>query len=663
VCAALLLNGVVVQGQQQPPASPPQDFTAISLEDLGTIKVPTVVGASKHEQEITQAPAVVSVLTQEDIKQYGYRTLGDLLRSVRGFYVTYDRSYDYTGLRGVNRPGDFGGRVLINIDGHRMNEPLFDSAFASTDFLLDMDLVERVEVIRGPGSSLYGNNAFFTVINVISRHGKDVNGLEASTSAGSYDTYTGRLTYGKQFANGLEVMVSGTYLDSAGQERVFIPEYRSVNKGFAEHLDGTEAKSCFASLTYGELSLEGGFIDRRKHAPTAQYFSLFNDPHFLNVDERAFAELKFAHEFAGNWSLQARVYYDHYLFDGIFPFNYSAPDPGPVTINRDRDPAEWTGGELLASWSPRDWLRATFGGEYRYDFELGLKNFDENPPATYVDSQRSGYSFGFYQQLEVTPVTNLTFNAGVREDYFSQFGDTINPRVALIYSPWQEGSFKFIYGQAFRAPNQYELNYIQPAFKANPNLQPETVRSYELAYEQGLPGRLRFTGSVFLNQTKGLIGQDFDAKDGKNFFANLDAVEASGVEAELEGRWKGGLRGRLSYTYADARNTATGQFLDNSPFHLGKANVAVPLWPEKIFAGLELQAMSSRKTGQGNRLAPFLVANATLYTRELVKNLEFSASLYNLFDRKYRDPLSSDYLEDTVVQEGRTFRLKLTYRF
>ena len=115
----------------------------------------------------------MSIVTQEDIKTYGYRTLGDVLKGVRGFYVTYDRAYQFTGLRGVNRPGDFGGRVLINIDGHRLNEPIYDSAFTHTDLLLDLDLLERVEIIRGPGSSLYGNNAFFTVINLVTRRGRE----------------------------------------------------------------------------------------------------------------------------------------------------------------------------------------------------------------------------------------------------------------------------------------------------------------------------------------------------------------------------------------------------------------------------------------------------------------------------------------------------------
>ena len=164
----------VASAAEDPAKAEKQDFMELSLEDLGSVKVPTVYGASKHEQVLTEAPSAVSIVTREDIQQFGHRTLGDLLRSARGFYVTSDRSYNFTGLRGVNRPGDFGGRVLINIDGHRLNEPVYDSAFTDTEFLLDLDLVDRVEIIRGPGSSLYGNNAFFTVINVVTRRGESL---------------------------------------------------------------------------------------------------------------------------------------------------------------------------------------------------------------------------------------------------------------------------------------------------------------------------------------------------------------------------------------------------------------------------------------------------------------------------------------------------------
>jgi iron complex outermembrane receptor protein len=180
------------------------------LEDLSNVKVDTVVGASKHEQNISDAPADVTIITAAEIKLYGWRTIGEVLRSVTGFYVTYDRGYAYLGTHGVNRPGDYGGRTLITIDGHRLNDPVFDTSAMDTDFILDLDLIEKIEVIRGPGSSLYGNNAFFAIIDIITRRGRDVHGGETAGSYGALNTSTGRATYGNKFTNGVEVLLSGT---------------------------------------------------------------------------------------------------------------------------------------------------------------------------------------------------------------------------------------------------------------------------------------------------------------------------------------------------------------------------------------------------------------------------------------------------------------------
>src|ERR1041385_3519920 len=196
------------------------DFTRLDLSQLMQVKVPIVYGASKHDQKITEAPSDVCSSDLDDIKQFGYRTLGDILSGVRDLYINSDRVYQSLGIRGVSRLGDFGGRVLLTIDGHRLNEPIYDSTFFGQDFPLDVDLIERVEVIRGPGSALYGNNAFFGIVNVVTRKGRDLQGAEVSALAGDFDTYGGRFSFGKQFKNGVEVVASGTYLDTQGQEKL-----------------------------------------------------------------------------------------------------------------------------------------------------------------------------------------------------------------------------------------------------------------------------------------------------------------------------------------------------------------------------------------------------------------------------------------------------------
>src|SRR5262245_32728715 len=159
--------------------------------------------ASRHSQTLAEAPSTITVVTTDEIKRYGYRTLADILESAPGLYVSYDRAHSFLGVRGFNR-GDYNSRVLILVDGHRVNNPLTGGAFIGEDFIVDVDLIDQVEIVRGPGAALWGNNAFFGVINVKTRKGTTEGiGGEVSGEIASFDTYKARATYGHTFTNGL----------------------------------------------------------------------------------------------------------------------------------------------------------------------------------------------------------------------------------------------------------------------------------------------------------------------------------------------------------------------------------------------------------------------------------------------------------------------------
>lgn len=632
----------------------------MSLEELGAIKVPKVYGASKHEQKVTEAPSAVSIVTRDEIRRQGHRTLGAILRSVRGVYVDHDRSYDFIGVRGVNRPGDYGGRILITVDGHRLNDPLYDSAAGGMDFVLDVDLIERVEVIRGPGSSLYGNNAFFGVINVITRKGRDLDGAEIAGSAGSLDTYTGRASYGSRLPNGVELMVSGTVYDSAGNPRLHYPEFSAVNGGVAEDMDDGRSRSAFASISWRGMSFASGYVRRRKTWPTAAYsvgddVIAFNDRRFFTRDERAFTSLAFDRAIPEG-SFRARAYADQYHFDGQYPYESFDPEL-PVTLNRDEVRSRSVGGEMQVSRTVLGKHRVTAGAEVRRDFQLDQKNFDVEPATIYIDSHESGGFFSVYAQDEFRLSKDLILNAGVRYDDFTTFGGTVNPRAALIYQASEATTLKLLYGRAFRAPNAYENFYESSINKRNPDLGPETIHASELVVEQRLGRSWRASASIFYNDIRDLIGYREDPEDGLFFFDNLDRVVARGAEVEAEAQWVSGVQGRASYTYTRAEDTGTGRRLSNSPVHLGKLGISLPLSTEKLVASLELQGMSERRTVRGGRVGGVALANFTLLGRELVEGLEVSASIYNLFDRRYSDPVAGDFRQDAIEQDGRTFRI------
>jgi len=135
------------------------------------------------------------------------------------------------------------------------------------------------------------------------------------------------------------------------------------------------------------------------------------------------------------------------------------------------------------------------------------------------------------------------------------------------------------------------------------------------------------------------------------------------VELEVEGVWSNGLRGRISYTYQDSKDKDTEKALTNSPKHLVKLNIIVPLVQKIIFLGIEEQFTSMRKTLAGNTADEFFITNMTLFSKNIVKNLKISASVYNLFNEHYSDPGSAEHVQDLIRQDGRSFRVKATYTF
>src|SRR5260370_21904276 len=201
-------------GQQAEKQEP--DLTKLSLEDLTKVQIDTVYGASKFGQKGTEAPSSITIVTADEIEKYGYRTLADLFVSVPGFYVSYDRQDSYIGVRGISRQSDYNTLVLVLIDGHTINDNVYNGTYIDGEFLLDIDLFDRVEIIRGPGSSLYGTNAFFGVVNIITKRGRDLKGTEVAVSAGGQETYQGRVSYGQQFNNGLELLFAATANDKKG---------------------------------------------------------------------------------------------------------------------------------------------------------------------------------------------------------------------------------------------------------------------------------------------------------------------------------------------------------------------------------------------------------------------------------------------------------------
>lgn len=630
------------------------DLAELPIEQLLQIEVES---ASKYRQQALDAPAAVSVVGAEDIRSFGYRTLAEVIGSIRGIHLSYDRYFSYVGVRGFARAGDYNSRILLLVDGVRQNDSVFNQAMLGTESPIDVDLIERVEFVPGAGSSVYGANAFFGVINVVTKRGGDYRDGEAAVAVGSYGTGQVRLTQGGGGDGAAEWLLSASGYRQRGQDLRF-PE----RGGRADDLDGDRSGSVFAKLSTPELTLGLSAGRRSKENPTASFGQLFNAPGASSVDESAMLSAAYNKTLSPMLALTARAYAQQYRYRGDFV--YDAP---PRYINRDEAEGRMWGGELQFTSTHFRNQRLVFGAEFRRDDRVRQRNFDVAPYVSWLDSRRDERSYGVFVQDEIAFGERFLVNLGLRHDHLGDAPGKTSPRLGLIFRPLPQTAVKLIYGEAFRPPNAFERDYETAApggYRSNPALRPETLRSRELVLEHALSPAQRIVASVFRNDVDDLIVQQYDAGADRFFFANVASVRATGSELEWSGRFAGGIAVRVGASWQRAEDRTSGARLSNSPARLFKANLSAPFWGERLRAGLEVQASSARKAELGGEAPGFALVNLTVLAPRLAKNLEVSASLYNLFDRRYYDPAGSELAPiERVAQNGRNVRLKLIYRF
>lgn len=659
LCASLLCV-ISTRGQesQQP------DLGGMSIEDLAKLKVDTVYGASKFLQKAADAPASVTVVTAEEIQKFGYRTMADILRGVPGFYVINDRNYTYVGVRGISQPGDYNARILFLLDGHRINDNIYDGAYVGTEFPVSVDLIERVEIVRGPSSSVYGTGAFLAVVNVITKRGRDLGGVEVSVAAGSWKSYKERASYGKRFDNGLETLLSASFYNSQGHASLFYPEFNSptTNNGIAENADGDRAYNTFADIIYKDFDIHFVQVSRTKQIPTASFGTVFNDPRTQTTDAHVYLDAQYRHVF-GKWETLGRISYDWYGYNGTYIYDYANRGVPPYTVNRDLANGDWVDLQWDASHLFFKRHSVTLGSEYRQDLRQHQSNYDVQPFFSYLDDQRSERVWGLYLQDVFSLNKKLALVAGLRSDWYQKSGSTFSPRLGLIFNPTPKTNIKANYSRAFRAPNSYENFYFDSkGDTGNPSLRPERIRGYELDLEHRFGKNLDGTIAGYDNRISGLIEQQLDPATGKPVYANSGDIRTKGIELELKAKWPAGLEWAVSHSIQHSRDLQTGDVLTNSPKQLAKANLSLPVVRHRLFVNLEAQYVGERRTVAGTDLGGFLLVNATLLTKRLGKDFDFSASLYNLFDKRYAESGGIEHVQASIPQDGRSFRVKLVYR-
>ncbi len=646
------LAAVLAAAQTDAPAKPVDD--QVLFGDL-----PTVEAVSLHAQTLAEAPANVTVITAAEIHKYGYRTLAEALASVRGFYVTYDHEYHYAGVSGISLPGDFNTRFLVMLNGHPLTDNIYDSnGFFAQDFGLDMDLVERIEIIRGPTSALYGSNGMLANINVVTRSPVDGQPLSLSAEvdsagerklAASSSLYLGKgvnlLLAGSLFQNtGIPVPLSGMAL-AAG----------APSSGVVSNADGERGYHTFANLIWRHWSFTAYFNNRDKQPPIGVGTSLSGDPAQHAVDSRDLVGATYTRH-AGGGEVRWQAFYDRYRYRDLYDYPVEGAGQAVESMRDDnlgdRIDSQFTYAVPLARVGT-----LTAGAEGFLDLRSLQYNLVDGARQDIAGRTNRGGALFAQQEWKLT--ARWTLHGGLRLDETRNFGHFLSPRVAAVYQRSARTAYKLVYGHPFRNPSAFEQYYNDGglSYLPAPPLHPESAHTFQGSMERRVGRGWTLTAAGFHYLIQHVIDAVSDP-DGVEQYRNTGEIRSSGGELELSGKLPSGIETTASAVWQNASGGQPRAWLPNSPRQLVKFRVGAPAG-RRVFASADCQYTSARAAVLGGRLGGFPLAGANV-TARLNRRFDLVAGVRNLFDRRYEDPI---YLSvDRVPGDGRSVFLKLVLR-
>lgn len=444
-----------------------------------------VFTASRKEERIQSAPAVVTVITEADIRDSGHRSLLDLMRYVVGIDINNNGHWPDIGMRGVNPRISYGEKIVVLLDGHIMAWRQFFRNYINSSWV-SIDNIKRIEIIRGPGSALWGANALSGVINIITKTGTDLKGL-SGTIGGSPLSQSSFLTLqgGQEVFGGLNFRASFSMVNE-NRSPILAPIYEFLNlKGGTpiRHIplgDRSYSQNFFTQITWRGWNLTYHQSRYDPTGPMSSFSNLDGDDTRLSTD-RHFVRLAWA-TLLGSWGqLVLWSSFDHYQFIDGAQYEEQAFDPTKRRIVKlaARDVRVEAGGQLSAQIVRG--LSATVGFDFEY---VNLLRFyfpevwqaDKISDPFFDNIHASGFL-----QLQYKVGQFVEFTLGGRVDYDQRYGFVATPRAAVVLTPGGGFYTKLLYGNAFKAPSFHDLYfYRKNNFYGNPKVAPESVHTGEL---------------------------------------------------------------------------------------------------------------------------------------------------------------------------------------
>ena len=644
-------------------ASELDDLLSLSMQEKQDV---SVSAASKYAQRVKKTAANVTIISRADLRRHQYPTISDALRSVAGMFTFNDGLYTLTNVRGFGLLSDLNTRILVLLDGRPMNAGFGTGSVH--DVHIDMESVDRIEVIKGPGGSIYGTGAFFAVINVITVDAEDPD-ANAVALRGGTPRFGGAMASNGGKAGDLSWFVTANARRDQNDD-VYLRPYdparrgasdRAANGGISEQerddVGGGYGRVSWKGLT---LSLYGASRDKRM--PDAQFEADFNSPGNHTQDQRYFAEADYQAE-VGSAKLLARVFTDYARWEDYLRYT----DYG---LYRDIVSDRYSGAEVRTVWKlpgrntlltgvegsrHEDTLPSGFLGDFREQIKTGEK-FLYSSALVYAqnDWQASRY---------------LMLSAGAQANLNTFYRPAFLPRLGMVVTPTDSHTIKLLYGQGIRQPTIFERSFKDfNSFIGNEKLEPEMIRTTELIYETYPLHWLRAQASVYYNSYDDLISDrqvEIAPDDFRNQFYNAPGYESKGAEltlgAELPLGWKGEINGAAQ----DVHSEITDERAESSPTFVESVMLSGPLVSADLLLAVDWHFVSARNLAEHvDSVGAYHVGNAALRYQTPWKPVNLGLRVANVLDRDYADLASTDH--DPVrkfPQRGRSGILQVQYLY
>ncbi len=638
-----------------------------------------IVTASKVPEQLAKTISSVSVITADDLRRMGARTIYDALRHLPGISVGIGNvGTNFISVRGIYTASS--EKILIMLNSHMLNDVRFGSATSQFLDNLPVENIQRIEVVKGPGSALYGANAFLGVINIITKRPDEINGVELYVNtefeSGNSIGQGYNFLYGNKFQNDLGFTFNANIIDHSGPDLnveadVFGRSGQANTKD--EHVD------IQTSLDKGQLSIKGRYLNRE----AGDYFGIVNvlGGNSKQAVQSGFIEARIESDITNNLQLTFISYIDHQKTNNYYeayPAG-SIPSGHPFSgwnstglIGNSRAKETSYGGEVKLLQREIKGHTVIWGISGRHEKLYDVKFFANSNPYFLPEVQDVSDEFNWIDNADrniwavyIQDIWDITDDirllAGARDDYYSDFGNTLNPRIGLSWDIPELFDIKLSYGTAFRAPDFYS-QFVKNNLVAqgNNDLKPEKIQTFEASMGVELNERLLIRTTLFHNKLNDLI----DKAPGSIMFDNLGNVTSNGIEIEARSNLKMGGYIMANYSYTDSKYD-NGDPFPRVPLHSGSVLLDLPL--SRYFSwnlNAYWQNDSSRdRLDTRSKMDGYIVVNTTLLAKKIRKDLELRFSVFNIFDKDYTYPSAPKSIPGDYPAQGRSFVLYAKYGF